>query len=445
MLRLSNYTRQRLSSLTRGDSLKAQLVRGAVGVGGLKLLSLPLTLVTSILLARGLGPEGYGQFSFIMAVITILSLPVGKGLGQLVTREVAEYHHGADWGLFRGLLRRANQWVVLGSAIMASIIALLAARNASWTVDDRWTLLLVATLLLPMLGLNELRRATLRGLRNVFYAQIPELLARPGLHLVIVSSLLVAGLLNPATALASQVVATAMAFGIGAGFLLRLQPAEVPAATPDYRHGEWGQALPPFILLVAASTLNGQIGILALGWLSTDEEVAALRVAQNGAMMVALSLTIVNQVIGPQITRACQDNDQARLQRLSRESARGALAVALPIALPLIFLGDPILDLVFGAAYRDSASLPLAILAIGQLINVLFGSVGIFLTMSGYERDTLIGQILALAVNAIAAVLFIPSLGAIGAALAVTIGLATWNTVLGILFMKRLGLRPSAL
>lgn len=253
------------------------------------------------------------------------------------------------------------------------------------------------------------------------------------------------GLLNPATALASQIAATALAFGIGAWILLRLRPTDVPNAIPDYQHGEWGRALPPFILLMAASSLNGQIGILALGWLSTDEEVAALRVAQNGAMMVALSLTIVNQVISPQITRAYRDNDQARLQRLSRQSARGALAVAMPVALPLIFLGGPILDLVFGAEYRDSASLPLAILAIGQLINVLFGSVGMFLTMSGYERDTLIGQIIALLVNAIAAVLLIPPLGAMGAALAVTIGLATWNVVLGILFIKRLGLKPSAL
>lgn len=180
-----------LSSLTRDDGLKAQLVRGAVGVGGLKLLSLPLTLVTSILLALGLGPEGYGQFSFIMAVITMLSLPVGKGLGQLITREVARYHHGAEWGLFRGLLRRAHQWVILGSAVIAAVIALLATTNTSWAADDRWTLLLVATFLLPLLGLNEIRSATLRGLSNVFYAQIPELLARPGLHLIIVSSLLV--------------------------------------------------------------------------------------------------------------------------------------------------------------------------------------------------------------------------------------------------------------
>ncbi len=436
---------KRLVSGGQNEGLKAQLLRGALGVGGLKVISLPLTLAASILLARGLGPEGYGQYAFIMAIIALLSLPVGSGLGQLVTREVAKYHHGHDWGLYRGLQRRAHQWVFFGSVAMALVIALLAARNASWAVNDRWSLLLLATLMLPMLGLNALRGATLRGLRKVFYAQVPELLARPGLHLVMAGCLLLAGILNPATALVSQIVATALAFGFGAWFLLRLKPAEVSKVQPVFKHREWGRALLPFTLLAAVGTLNGQIGILALGWLGTDAEVAALRIAQNGAMLVMFSLAIVNQVIGPHITRAHRDGDQRRLQQLSKQSARGALLVALPIGLPLIFLGAPIVGVIFGDDYRDSVTLPLAILAAGQLVNVAFGSVGLFLTMSGFERDTLFGQIAALTINAIAAVVLIPPFGAVGAALSVSIGLITWNAVLAIRFVQRLGFRPSAL
>ena len=435
---------KRIGDICRGGGLKAQLVRGALGVGGLKLVSLPLTLATSILLSRGLGPEGYGQYVFVLAVISLLALPVGPGLGQLVTREVAKYHHGEKWGLFRGLLRRAHQWVILGSALMAVVIALLAARNATWTVDDRWTLLFLATLMLPLLGLNALRGSTLRGLRNVFYAQLPELLARPGLHLVIAGGLLAAGMLNPATALASQIAATALAFGVGAWFLWRLKPAEVGQARPDYRHGEWGRALLPFTLLAAVGTLNGQIGILALGWLGTDEDVAALRVAMSGAMLVVLSLTIVNMVIGPHITRAHRDNDKPRLHRLSKQSARAALLVALPIALPLFFLGGPIVQLVYGEVYRDTVTLPLAILVIGQLINVAFGSAGLFLLMSGHERDSLMGQLVGLLVNVVAALILIPLRGVDGAATSIVLGLLTWNGFMAFRLVKQLGFRPSA-
>lgn len=427
------------------NSLRAQLVRGAMSVGGLKLLSLPLTLAVSVLLARALGPEGYGQYVFVMAVISLLALPFGPGLGQLITREVAKYHHGEEWGLFRGLLRRASQWITAGSVLIVLVIVIIAVAKAEWRVSDRWTLLLIASLMLPLLGLNALLFSTLRGLRHVFHAQFPELLTRPGLHLIFAGGLLLAGLLNPATALVSQLVATAAAFLLGARLLRQRCPMPLNLAAPDYRDAEWGKAVLPFILLAAAGTLNSEIGILALGWLGTNADVAALRVAQSGAVLVAFSLTVVNLVIGPHITRAYRDQDRERLQRLSTQSARAALAVALPIALPLIFLGGPIIHLIYGESYANSATWPLAILTVSQLVNVAFGSVGLFLTMSGFEQDTLYGQIIALMVNVLVAVILVPPFGAVGAALSVAIGLLVWNVVLTTRFVQRLRLRPSAL
>lgn len=434
---------RRLLSSFRGGSLTAQLVRGALGVGGLKLLSLPLTLATSVLLARWLRPEGYGNYVFIISLINLLALPVAQGLGQLVTREVAKYHHNEEWELYRGFMRRTHHWIYLVSCVFGIVITTVVASNASWSVDDHWTLLLIATPMLPLLGLNALRSATLRGLQHVFYAQLPELIARPGLHLLMVGGLLLAGLLNPASALVSQVAATTVAFGVGAWFLWHLKPVGVGQVLPAYRHGEWARALLPFTLLAAVGTFNGQIGILALGGLGSAEDVAALQVAMSGAMLVMFSLTIVNMVIGPHITRAYRDNDKLRLQRLSRYSARAALAVALPVAVPLIFFGGPIIELVYGEIYRQTATLPLAILAAGQLINVAFGSAGMFLTMSGFERDTLLGQLTALLINVILAVVLIPPLGALGAALAVAISLVLWNTILAIRCVQRLGFRPS--
>jgi O-antigen/teichoic acid export membrane protein len=198
----------------------------------------------------------------------------------------------------------------------------------------------------------------------------------------------------------------------------------------------------PFTLLVAASTLNAQIGILLLGWFSADDQVAAMQVAERGAMLVVLSLAVVNLVIGPHISQVHKTGDRVQIQDLSRYSARMAMLVALPIALPLIFFGAPILTLVFGEEYAEIATLPLAILAIAQVINVTFGSVGTLLTMSGFERDALLGQVVALVVNVIAAVSLIPIMGVVGAAIATAIGLVCWNFALGLLVMRRLKIRP---
>ncbi|WP_435786400.1 flippase [Alcanivorax borkumensis] len=441
---MSNW-RTRLVEMKQGQGLKAQLVRGVLGVGGLKLLSMPLTLGASVLLARGLGPEGYGQYVFVLSLITMLALPVGPGIGQLITREVAKYQHSEQWALFRGVLRRSNQWVVLAATFFLFVVVSAACWYAKWDANDRWTLLLIASLLVPLFGFNTIRSNTLQGLRHVVLAQLPDLLLRPAVHLVAAGILLFAGLLNPATALGAQIAGTGVAFLVGALFLKRKIPGKVRMSVPEYRTPEWGKAIMPFTLLAAVGTLNSQIGILVLGWLGQPEDVAALQIGMSGSALVVFFLALINLVISPHIIKAREEGDKVKLKMLSRYSARAALVGALPIGLPLIFIGDKIVHYFYGDEYINSAVLPLAILTAGQLFNVACGSVGQFLTMSGYEKDTLLGQAIALMASVALAVVLAPEFGAVGAASAVTAGLVIWNLVLAWLFKKRLGFMPTVI
>ncbi|OJH06710.1 MAG: hypothetical protein AOY29_05935 [Alcanivorax borkumensis] len=440
-----NNWRTRLAEIKQGQGLKAQLVRGVLGVGGLKLLSMPLTLGASVLLARGLGPEGYGQYVFVLSLITMLALPVGPGIGQLITREVAKYQYSEQWSFFRGVLRRSNQWVVLAATLFLVVVVSAASWNAKWEVNDRWALLLIASFLVPLLGLNTVRSNTLQGLRHVVLAQLPDLLLRPATHLVVAAMLMFSGLLNPATALGAQIAGTGVAFLVGALFLQLKIPGQVRLSAPKYRTAEWGKAIMPFTLLAAVGTLNSQIGILFLGWLGRPEDVAALQIGMSGSALVVFVLALINLVISPHIIKARQEGDKNKLQMLSRYSSRAALFGALPIGLPLIFVGDAIVHYLYGDEYINSAVLPLAILTAGQLFNVACGSVGQFLTMSGYEKDTLLGQVVALMASVALAVILIPDFGAVGAASAVTAGLVIWNLVLAWLFKKRLGFMPTVL
>ncbi|MDA3876556.1 MAG: oligosaccharide flippase family protein [Halothiobacillus sp.] len=427
----------------RGNGLRAQLVRGGMGVGLLKVLSLPLSLLSTILLARGLGPEGFGQYAFVIALITVLAIPIGPALMQLATRETAGMHQGGEEDRLRVFLGWANCHVWFGSALIVVAVGGVAVWMADWQLDDRWTLLLLGLAALPLIGLNAVRAGILTGLRRVVLGQFPDLSVRPFVLLLVAGLLLEVGSLNPLTAVAAFVAGTACAFVVGAVFLRRTFPQEggTPGPIDAEQRRQWMRAWMPFTLLVAASTLNGQIGILLLGWLSSADQVAAMQVAERGAMLVALSLTVVNLVIGPHITQIHRSGDKARLQTLSRHSARMALLVALPIALPLIFFGGPILSMVFGAEYVEIGTLPLAILAIGQLINVAFGSVGRLLVMSGYEIQSLYGQVVALLVVVVSGLILCPLFGATGAALAIAAGILVWNGVLAFKVVQILGIR----
>lgn len=445
--RLSVGWLSRLIASGQGGGLRAQLLRGGIGVGALKVLSLLLTLLATILLARGLGPENFGQYAFVIALITTLSIPLASAMMQLTTRETAWLHQAGEEQRIRTLLRWANRHVWIGSGVIVATVGGIAAWMAQWRVDDLWTLLLIGLVALPLLGLNAVRSGILAGLRRVVLGQFSTLFIQPLVLLIIAGVLLLVGDLNPATAVGAFIFGAAFAFIAGAVLLEHAFPGDkaVPEPLDAVQSKQWRRAWMPFTLLVAASTLNSQIGILLLGWLSSDEQVAAMQVADRGAMLVLLSLAVVNLVINPHISQVYRSGDKTRLQELSRHSARIALLVALPVALTLIFFGGAILKIVFGTEYAEIATLPLAILAIGQLINVAFGSVGMLLVMSGYEVQSLIGQTVALMVIMVIGLMFSPFLGAIGASIAITIGFIVWNGVLAFKVFQILGIRPGVI
>lgn len=443
---MSVFSPKRLLALGRGQGLRAELLRGGAGVAAFKVLSLPLTLLAAVVLARGLGPEGYGKFSFLVALITVLAIPLGPALMLLATREIAALTSAAEFDRIHSFVAWASRRVWLGSLMTIVLAGGYAASVAEWHTDDRCTLFLVVLVALPFLGLNQVRAGVLTGLRRVVLAQLPELFIRPVILLVLAVMFAAMGGLSPLTALVAFVSAGVIASLVGALLIRSVLPQ---ARSSKYGcasdAGDWHRAWGPFTFLVFASTLNSQLGILFLGWLSTDEEVAAMQVADRGAILVALSVTVVNLVIGPHIAQAFRQGDRKRLQLLFRQSSRAAFFVALPIAIPLLFFGRQILELVFGAQYAEIATLPLGFLVAGRLVFVVFGTVGMFLAMSGFERDTMYGHAIALVVNAVVAVALIPKWGATGAAIAASLGLIIWSIVLAVLFSKRLGIRVSGL
>ncbi|MCK2150076.1 oligosaccharide flippase family protein [Marinobacter alexandrii] len=434
----------RLLGRTQGDGLRAQLLRGGAGVGALRLVSLPLTLLTTVLLARLLGPQGFGQYSFVVAVITTLTIPLAPALLQLITRETAALYYAGEYGQIRQLSRWANRRVIIGSLIIIVVVTIGVVNTSDWSAGGRWILLLMILPAVPLLGLNAVRLGILTGLRKVISGQIPDLFVKPVALLVVVGAFATGGVLTPSTGVLSYVLSAAIAYIVGFVLLNRAVSAHwyEKKQLAQSQSRSLTKAWVPFTLLVAANTLNTQIGILVLGWLSTDKQVAAMQIAAQGGMVVALSLTIVNQVIGPYVTQIYHAGDKDRLLAISRSSVRFALLLATPLALLLITCGEFIIEIVFGIQYVSIGVLPLAILAIAQFVNVAFGSVGTFLTMSGYERDTLLGQVSGLVSSSVASLILVPMYGATGAAIAVALGTIVWNGVLAIQVSRRIGIRP---
>lgn len=415
--------------------LNRPLIKSFIGLGVVRVFSIPLGLLISILLARELGPEAFGQYAFVISIVSILALPVAGGIPSLLLREVAVYSHEEKWGLYRGVLRFAHSWTAISSLMILSGYYFLADRVPE---DSKWQLMTVAIFMIPFMGLSAVREGALKGLARPLYAELPKQLFQPLALLLVYIYFLNTGDLNVRTVISSQVVVSFVIFIISSLFFFRLQPSPGINIEPEYHTRQWARALFPFTLLSLVSTLSTQLSLVLLGLLSTDDQVAAMRVAERGAQLVVLSLTLVNLVVAPHFAKAWRNKNKDQLKRLARQAARVSFAIALPIGLVLLIAGRTLLGLVFGDVYALSAYYPMAVLVIGQLFSVFCGSVGCLLSMSGHENYTLKSQFISVFFSLMITIWLIPFYGALGAAIGVAVSVVTLNVLLSFFIIRNL-------
>ncbi|MBM7333634.1 polysaccharide biosynthesis C-terminal domain-containing protein [Alloalcanivorax marinus] len=420
------------------------LMKSFIGVGAMKMASIPLGVIVSIVLARSLSISDFGKYTYIMALLQVFVLPLTGGIPQLLTREVAGFKHEKDWGGYRGLFRVSHLWVAVFSIII--VLAFILAKNTRPSLLDynQWKLLSIAILIIPVMGLNAVRNGIIKGLGYPSYSELPGNFIQPTVLLAVLFAFIFYLDLTVERAIKAQVISYTVTFFIATIIFLFIKPKIRKSEKAVFRIKEWGSALVPFTFIALMSTFSAQVGILLLGLLGTHEQVAAMRIGERGAQFVVLSLAIVNLVISPYIVKAFKSGNKKELQKLAKYTARGALFVAAPLAIVLIIFGKEIVTLLFGGEYAGASYWPLAILCVGQVVNVYCGSVGNLLSMSGHERDTLVGQSLSLIVSMLLCVILIPIFGAVGAATGVSIGLITWNILLMFSVSKRLGIKSSA-
>ena len=75
-------------------NLRTRLLRGGAGSLAIKLGSVGLSFAVAVQLARVLGPDGYGVYALVFAIVTVLTVPTQLGVPQLVIRETARAQAG---------------------------------------------------------------------------------------------------------------------------------------------------------------------------------------------------------------------------------------------------------------------------------------------------------------------------------------------------------------
>jgi len=417
------------------------MLKSLASVSVVYVIGVPLALIVNIVLARWLPVEEFGQYSFTIALASVLAIPVSGGLPLMLTREVSSSLLAPDAPAFQRGLTSSILWV-----LVASLLLIAGAPIAGgFLMPDRASLVMIAALMVPAMGLMAVGEGVLKGFGRPVLAEASRQLIVPPV-LVAAALWLSQGAVAEANLILRVNLVAYVLVGLASLWMVRRVsslPVKMVLADRSHIRG-WGSALLSFALISGITTVSAQFATLLLGLLQNDEHVAFLRVAERGAILVAFPLMFGNAVIAPRIVAAHREG-QAALQAICRHAARLTFAMALPVAFILVVFGKLLIAITFGDDYVEGAYLPLVILCLGQLLAVSFGSPALVLMMTGHERSSLIAQAFGLSIMVVSVTVLAGFFGATGAAIGIAFGLVVMKLLVVMAVRRDLGFSPGVM
>jgi O-antigen/teichoic acid export membrane protein len=427
----------RLRGLTQ-SSLGQRLAMATMTSGAVWAAGTLATLCVGVVLARQLGPGGYGIYGTAIALVTLLAVPAQLGLPLLATREVSAAR-------VRG---RADEVAALAwwFALTVGIASLLLA-TALWICADALPLapslkpaLTVAAILLPALALSALATGLLRGQERVVTSQLLDVLVRP---LAFLTALLVwSHPLGAPGAIGAQTLAAVGITAIGfALFYVRL-PRAAGRSPPRLR--AWTAAALPMTLLEAMRALEGSYGVLLASYATSITDAGLLRVAMACSAVVSVPISLQNIVVGPFLAGAHAAGERQRLARIVAGStifmtvSVGAATLAAAVA------GRWMLPVAFGADFVG-AYWPLLVLSCNQLLAAALGPSVMLLSMTGHERVVARAFVASVMAAVATGLVLTPLFGAVGAAASILVATIVRAGILNRFARRTLGIKPSLL
>lgn len=425
-----------------GSTAVAGVLRAAVGSVGVRVAASILGLLVTVMLTRILGKSGLGSYAWVFSTANLMALVAVFGSDRVIVRQAGISAASGNWGAFRGLTRLAS---IVPFAIALALSGGLVLLTLTWPElfkPARLVPLQALIVLVPLLTIGHVQQATIRGLRWVVSSQIPQQLVRPGLMLLLLGILpFLVRDPDPRGALLWMAGATLVAILVGGLILKRARPAEIERAVPVYKTRAWLLTCLPLMGVAVANKGSGDIASIILGIMSSSDEVADFTVSRQLARFLSFFFLAINFSLGPTIAHMYAEGRMDELKSLGPKTVRFATILVLPVVLAMLIFPGVFLG-VYGAEFLGQSSV-LRVLVCRELLNIILGSVAIWLMMTGHERLALRGAVMGLVAGIVVNLLLAKGLGALGTSVAMLADLLVTKIVLWQYVKGRLGINPT--
>lgn len=394
-----------------GDDAMAA-ARGGTALIVFHSLARVLSLVFVAVVTRRLGPDEFGRFSVVSAIVVFANLLADFGTSTAITRRVSRSPAEAD-DLLSGTLTASFALGV--GAYVGAVGFALVVYPARTVVDVAIGGLAIpgASVLSSVLGALDgagmlARRSLLNGLQTLIVS------------LGGVAVLLGAGVRVPIALLAAapmMVLVVACLTARRAALWrsgLRFDGATVRSLL---------RTALPFAVTGGLWAVTLRFDVLLLSVLRSPAETAAYDVAVR---LIEATGYLCFAICGPMLfilNRRIAGGDHEGAARAYREGARVLYLLGAPLSVALVVLARPIVSTAIGAEFQG-ASVPFALLGAGLWLSFVISLQGAVTMASEHLLPGVCAAVLSAVVTVVLDVLLISRSGATGAAVAM---LASWG------------------
>lgn len=401
-----------------------EVVSGATVAFVMKAMGAVLAFAFNVLLARFLGAEGAGVYFLALTVAMVASVIGRVGLDNCLLRFVASNAEVNDWSAVKGVCRKGMTLALAASAAAAALVFIAAPWIASSVFanpDITWPIRMTAFSIVPF-SLLSLYAEMLKGLKHIRDATLIQGIGVNGLSLI--GLYLVGSSLGVSGAILAFTIAAAVT-SIAGFWLWSSASAGARGVTGHFDTGKMLGSSMPLLWISVIGLVISTASTFILGVLGTKADIGIFGVASRTAILISFLMIAVNSIAAPKFAALYRLGDMEALGSTARSSAKLLTVLVAPVLLFFMIFPSSVMGL-FGEQFRQWGNV-LRILAAGQFANVVTGSVGYLLMMSGNERLLRKNIAYTALLNLLLNLLLIPVMGVMGAAIATSVSLALQN------------------
>lgn len=420
------------------DKHFSEILTGSVMSFGIKILSVAFGLIINLIIAKYYGAEILGTLTLLISIISIVSMISLAGTDVSILRFIPPLLIKNEYNEIYEIIKKIFMFII-SLSILFSVIIYIFSDFIADVIFEKPKLsffigLIAFFIFFQVIGKFSI--ASIRAFKNIkLYLFLQFLPALANLSILSIITFFYYTQYNPIySQLATQTMVAIVSIWFLKKYLFRYN-VSIDKSKTTFR--ELITISFPMFLTAVMQIVVLQTDVLMLSHMSTLEYVGIYSIVMKLALLSSFIITSINTIIAPKFSELYYNKNMDELKNISKKSTKLIFYTTLPITIVLIVFGEELLS-IFGEKFMIG-SFALILLASGQLVNAMAGSVGYFLNMTGHQKTlnkiVLLGGISNIILN----ILLIPNYGINGAALASMISMILWNLLASFYVKKHFG------